>query len=68
MYEDGDGHRWTYDVYTSECDDPSNCRSPVEQHWLDMGEEPPPWFDEEEEEASDDDEEEENYDDGSLYE
>jgi hypothetical protein len=66
LYYDEDGHRWTYDVYTSECNDPSNCGSPVEQHWMDMGEEPPPWLEEEdasdnyeEEDASDNCEEEE---------
>jgi hypothetical protein len=57
LYHDEDGHRWTYDVYTNECDDPSNCGSPVEQHWADRGEEPLPWL--EEEEFSDNDEEEE---------
>jgi hypothetical protein len=29
LYHDEDGHRWTYDVYANECDDPSNCESPA---------------------------------------
>jgi hypothetical protein len=42
LYHDDEGYRWTYDIYTSECDDPSNCGLPVEQHWADMdnGQEP----------------------------
>ena len=41
VYEDQNGQEWTYDIHTSECDDPSNCGSPDEQHWVEC--DPPPW-------------------------
>jgi hypothetical protein len=65
LYYDEDCHRWMYDVYTSECDDPSNCGSPVEQHWEDRGEEPLPWL--EQEDAPNDDDEEDEASDEEEY-